>query len=70
MPYWSKGRIGIRKGDYTGPTLFGLDDQRDMVKNLRIANSAASHLGEMGLLDVGVGVCILMYRICVQKPST
>ena len=39
MPYWSKGKLGIREGDYLGTQKFHLGSQRSMAFNILTANA-------------------------------
>ena len=44
MPYWSKGIVGIKRGGYTGPQVYNLNDDRPMHINLQSANHAVQLL--------------------------
>ena len=44
MPYWSKGKLGIREGDYTGTQKFHLGSGRSMAYNVLVANAVVPRL--------------------------
>ena len=44
MPYWSRGKLGIREGDYTGTQKFHLGSGRSMAYNVLTANTIVPRL--------------------------
>lgn len=52
MPYWSKGKLGIREGGYLGTQKFHLGSQRSMAFNVLAANAVVPQLHN--LLSDGV----------------
>ena len=44
MPYWSKGKLGIREGSYTGTQKFHLGSGRSMAYNVLTANTVVPRL--------------------------
>ena len=44
MPYWSRGQLGIREGDYTGTQKYFMNASRSMAFNILLANTIVSRL--------------------------